>query len=409
MKLASICVILFLFVYGLILDVIDYKSTNNPLHEKVRDIYDEEKYKKWKKYKNDGVLSSIIFSVVHFAMVLLLLGFDVYAKVSNSVGGNPYITTLVTIGLYIFVDFVFSTVRSYVDTMIIEEKYGFNNTKIGLFIKDRIKSLIITCALLIGLLMLFVLLFETIGNYVLIAFVAIMAIFSLCVMVLAPYLMKISYKIKPLEDGELKDKLTALLNKYGFKVRSIEVLLASERTTKLNASFSGFGKTKTITLYDNLINSMTTDEIVAVFAHELGHGLHKDTAKLSVMSIINMVLIVLSMTFLVNFEDIHLAFGFDNMNYAFAFILLMYLFLPFIGTFTGLITNFISRKAEYNADNHAVKEGYGADLINALKILSREDFADLSPAKIIVLLSYSHPPMVDRILNIENQMEKLNS
>ena len=305
-------------------------------------------------------------------------------------------------------DFVLSTIQSYVNTMIIEEKYGFNNTKMGLFIKDRIKNLIITCILMIGLLMLFVMLFEAIGNYVLIVFVAIMAAFVFGIMILSPYLMKISYKIKPLEDGELKEKLTELLNKYGFEVRKIEVLLASERTTKSNASFSGFGKTKTITLYDNLINSMTTDEIVAVFAHELGHGLHKDTAKLSTMSILNMVLIVLSMTFLVNFNDIHTAFGFDTMNYGFAFIMLTYLFLPFIGTFTGLITNFISRKAEYNADNHAVKEGYGADLISALKILSREDFADLSPAKIIVLLTYSHPPMVDRILNIEKQMEKLN-
>ncbi len=409
MKLALICVIVLVFLYELILNIIDYRSINNKLHEKVNDIYDEEKYKKWKRYKNDGVLSSIIFSSVQFVVIMLLLGFDVYAKVSNSVGGNPYITTLVTIGLYIFVDFVLSTIQSYVNTMIIEEKYGFNNTKMGLFIKDRIKNLIITCILMIGLLMLFVLLFEAIGNYVLIAFVAIMVAFVFVIMMLSPYLMKISYKIKPLEDGELKDKLTELLNKYGFEVRKIEVLLASERTTKSNASFSGFGKTKTITLYDNLINSMTTDEIVAVFAHELGHGLHKDTAKLSTMSILNMVLIVLSMTFLVNFGGIHTAFGFDTVNYGFAFIMLTYLFLPFIGTFTGLITNFISRKAEYNADNHAVKEGYGADLISALKILSREDFADLSPAKIIVLLTYSHPPMVDRILNIEKQMEELNS
>ena len=127
------------------------------------------------------------------------------------------------------------------------------------------------------------------------------------------------------------------------------------------------------------------------------------------MSVLNIVLIVLSMTFLVNFGDIHSAFGFENINYGFAFVLLTYLFLPFIGTVTGLITNFISRKAEYGADNHAVKEGYGAELISALKVLSREDFADLSPAKIIVLLTYSHPPMVDRFLNIEKQMAKLKS
>ena len=253
--------------------------------------------------------------------------------------------------------------------------------------------------------MLFVVLFEAIKNYVIIVLAVILMVIILIVMMLAPYLMKVSYKTKPLEDGELRIKLTNLLHKYGFKVRSIEVLIASERTTKSNASFSGLGKTKTITLYDNLIESMTPDEIVAVFAHELGHGLHKDTFKLSIMSGINIVLIVLSMVLLVNIKEFHFAFGFNNINYGFAFILLTYLFMPFISVITGLITNMISRHAEYEADNQAVKEGYGVELINVLKTLAREDFSDLAPSKAIVLLTYSHPPMLERIINIEKQLK----
>ena len=409
MKLISLIVIFLTYVYGLFLDIIDLKSANNPIHEKVKDIYDEENYKKWRRYKKDGVVSSIIFSSIQLVVIILLLGLDVFALVGNAVGNNPYITTLATIGLYLFVDFVISTIQSYVNTMVIEEKYGFNNTKLSLFIKDKIKSLIITSVIMIGLLMLFVLLFEAIGNYVIIAFVVILLLIVLVVMMLAPHLMKINYKIQPLEEGELRTKLTELLNKYGFEVRSIEVLLASERTTKSNASFSGLGKTKTITLYDNLIKAMTPDEIVAVFAHELGHGLHKDTLKLSCMSALNIVLIVLSMVLLVNYKTIHLDFGFNGINYGFAFILLTYLFLPFISVITGLITNAISRKAEYNADNQAVKEGYGLELISALKTLAREDFADLAPSKVIVLLSYSHPPIIDRILNIEKQLENTHN
>ena len=406
MKLVCLTIILLTYIYGLILDIIDLKSANNPIHEKVSDIYDEENYKKWRKYKRDGVISSIIFSSIQFIVIVLLLGLDVYSLVGNTIKNNPYNATLVTIGLYLFVDFVISTVQSYVNIMVIEEKYGFNNTKLSLFIKDRVKSLIISSSIMVGLLMLFVLLFETIGNYVILVFVGILLLIVLIVIMLSPHLMKISYKINPLEDGELKTKLTELLNKYGFQVRSIEVLLASERTTKSNASFSGLGKTKTITLYDNLINAMTPDEIVAVFAHELGHGLHKDTLKLSFMSLVNILLIVLSMVVLVNFKKIHFAFGFDEINYGFAFIMLTYLFLPFISVITGLITNAISRKAEYAADNQAVKEGYGLELINALKTLAREDFADLAPSKVIVLLSYSHPPIIDRILNIEKQLNK---
>jgi STE24 endopeptidase len=409
MKIICLIVILLTFFYSLFIDIIDLKSSNNKIHEKVSDIYDEEKYKKWKNYKKDGVVLSIVSSIVQFIVTMVFLVFDIYALVGNSVGDNVYLQTLVTISLYIVIDFIISTVISYIDTMVIEEKYGFNNTKLKLFIKDKIKSFILTCILMIGLLMLFVLIYESIGNYVILVFGLILVVIVLLVAMLSPYLMRISYKMKPLEDGELREKLTLLLQKYGFEVRSIDVLIASERTTKSNASFSGLGKTKTITLYDNLINSMTPDEIVAVFAHELGHGLHKDTLKLGVMSVVNILLIVLSMVFLINFKDIHIAFGFNDINYGFAFILLTYLFLPFISIITGLITNAISRKAEYEADNQAVKEGYGVELIKALKVLAKEDFADLSPSKLIVILSYSHPPMLERILNIEEQLKKVET
>ena len=82
-----------------------------------------------------------------------------------------------------------------------------------------------------------------------------------------------------MEDGELKDRITALLEKNGYKVRAIQVMDASRRSTKSNAYFTGFGKMKTIVLYDTLVQRMSTEEICAVFAHEMGHGLHRDTLK----------------------------------------------------------------------------------------------------------------------------------
>ena len=46
MKLICLIVILLTFFYSLFIDIIDLKSSNNKIHEKVSDIYDEEKYKK---------------------------------------------------------------------------------------------------------------------------------------------------------------------------------------------------------------------------------------------------------------------------------------------------------------------------------------------------------------------------
>ena len=112
-----------------------------------------------------------------------------------------------------------------------------------------------------------------------------------------------------------------LLTKHGYQVKAIEVMGASRRTTKLNAYFTGFGKLKTIVLYDNLINAMTTDEICAVFAHELGHGLHKDVLKQQIMNFGNLLLMALVVWLAVRDPKIHEAFGFTGINYGFAYVI----------------------------------------------------------------------------------------
>ena len=72
-----------------------------------------------------------------------------------------------------------------------------------------------------------------------------------------------------------------------------------------------------------------------------------------------------------------------------------------MSTLIGFISNYVSRRAEYKADEQAFKEGYADDLISALKTLYREDLGDLNPLKLIVLLSYSHPTLLQRIKHIE--------
>ena len=223
-------------------------------------------------------------------------------------------------------------------------------------------------------------------------------------MVLYPKLSKVFNKFTPLEEGELRDKLTALLNKYGYTIKEIQVMNASERTTKSNAYFSGAGKTKTIVLYDNLVEAMTTEEICAVFAHEMGHGLHKDTVKNSLKSFLMVIVMVLLAWLTVRYPEIYADFGFAGVNYGFALILLTVVELAFVSPLLGLWTNASTRKAEYRADAQAVKDGYGEALISGLKKLSRDNFAHLAPDKLLVALEYSHPTLSQRIEAIEKLM-----
>ena len=234
------------------------------------------------------------------------------------------------------------------------------------------------------------------------AFTAVMTVLVLGIAFLSPVLTKIFNKFTPLADGELKDKLTALLEKHGYKVRAIQVMDASRRSTKSNAYFTGFGKMKTIVLYDTLVEKMTTDEICAVFAHEMGHGLHKDTLKNQIFSTIQMFLMAVLAWLTLRTPEIFTSFGFDGINYGFAFVLIGFEFALFSPLFS-LLVNAYSRKAEYRADQQAVKEGYGAALISGLKKLTRENFGELAPDPLLVKLTYSHPTLSQRITAIEEK------
>jgi STE24 endopeptidase len=150
---------------------------------------------------------------------------------------------------------------------------------------------------------------------------------------------------------------------------------------------------------------MTPDEICAVFAHELGHGLHKDVLKQQIMNVGNLFLMALAVWVAVSEPSIYTEFGFNEINYGFAYVVVGIL-LSLIQPFTGMAINAYSRKAEYRADRQAVKEGYGPDMITALKKLAKDNFSHLAPSRINVVLEYSHPPLSSRIEAVEKLMKE---
>ena len=142
---------------------------------------------------------------------------------------------------------------------------------------------------------------------------------------------------------------------------------------------------------------MTTEEICAVFAHELGHGLHKDTLRNQGLSFLQMLVIGVLAFLTLEAADLYRDFGFSSVNYGFAMILIMEFEMGLISPLFGLVMNAVSRKAEYRADQQAVEEGYGETLISALKKLAGRDFSHIAPDPLLVKLEYSHPTLSQRI------------
>ena len=403
-KALVLIVITVIYLYNLLLHVVRTRSAANPIPANVSDVYDEETYSKWRAYHAEKSRFAIVTATVTFVIDLVLLAFNVYASFAGLFPKTDYMQIFAVILLSSLTS-VLTLPLSWYETMVIEQKYGFNKSTAKTFFADQIKSFVIGLCLMTFIAFLLMWVHQALGDWLIVAFAALMTLLLLAFAFLYPVFSKIFNKFQPLEDGELKDKLTALLEKNGYHVRGIKVMDASRRTTKSNAYFTGFGNMKTIVLYDTLVESMTPDEICAVFAHELGHGLHKDTLKNQILTGIQMVILAVLAWLTLRTLGLFTAFGFEKVNYAFALILVMSAEFALVAPLFGLLVNWHSRKAEYAADAHAVKEGYGAELITALKKLARQNFSELAPSPLLVKLEYSHPPLSQRIEAIEKAMK----
>ncbi len=399
-KALFLAIAIVVFLYQLLLRVIEYRSQRNPIPTNVVDVYDPDTYRKWRAYHGEKCRLRVVEHVIGFLVDFALLLFNLYAAFAGLFPDTPFMRMFAVLLLGALSGLI-TLPLSYYDTMGIEEKYGFNRSTRKTFWSDQIKQFVLSLALIVGVGALLMRLHQSMGDGLILAFAVLMTLMLLFMSFLYPFFSKIFNKFTPLEDGELKDRVTALLEKNGYKVRAIRVMDASRRSTKSNAYFTGFGKMKTIVLYDTLIEAMTTDEICAVFAHEMGHGLHKDTLKNQILTFAQMLILGVLAWLTLRTPQIFFAFGFDQVNYGFALILIMSLEFALVSPLFGLLTSWHSRRAEYRADAQAVKEGYGVALISALKKLSRENFANLSPDPLLVRLTYSHPTLSQRISAIE--------
>ncbi len=403
-KILVIAMVVLSTAYNIALNIIRYRSANNPTPESVSDVYDAETYQKWKKYSAEHCRLDIISTAVSGIVSIALLATNAYSAFAGlSPKDNIHLQLLAVIILEIAISTVVGAIFSYISTMVIEQKYGFNRSSLKTFIFDEIRSLVINLLLCVALSELMILV--SISGWLVIAFAVIVFVFMLLISMLYPYLSRIGNKFTPLEDGELKDRLLEMLSKHGYTVKAIEVMDASRRTTKLNAYIAGFGKTKTIVLYDNMIEKMSTDEICAIFAHEMGHGLHKDVLKGQLFNI-GYIAIISALVFgVVYVPELYTQFGFEGINFGFAYLVVS-VGLGVLQPLTSMAMNARSRAAEYAADRQAVLEGYGEPMISAFKKLAKDNFSNLSPSKINVILEYSHPPISDRVDAVNRQLGK---
>ena len=398
-------IILGMFVFEFLISIMNYRYKNQPIPKNVQGLYDKDKYKKWIEYSMANFKFGIVSNTLSTVVMLLLLSlgaFGFFEELSIDVTSSALLQTLFFLLMYYIISFMFSLPLSYYRVFKIEESFGFNKMTKKLFIIDKIKSFILTIVFGGGIISLLFVIFEAFTNiwiFILIAYVVIFAVMLLLFLFNGVFV-RLFNKLTLLEEGSLKEKIDALALSLGFEVKRIYVMDGSKRSTKLNAFFSGLGKTKEVVLFDTLIEKSTEDQILAVLAHELGHATHKDTLKGLIQQLFVIGLYVLVLGFILTTVDLHTAFNLSNVHFGFSIILMSILLSP-VNTLLGLYTNYVSRVHEYKADAFAAKHTSKEAMISALKLLVVENFANLTPHPLYVKLYYSHPPISSRIASVE--------
>jgi len=380
---------------------LNLRSLSPDLPAEFTDVYDAEQYSRSQNYTRVTTAFSQIQATVTLILTLIFIlmgGFNLIDGVARSFGLSSIPTGLIFCGLLALLSALMNLPFSIYSTFVIEQRFGFNTTTVATFIVDLLKAVLLTVLLGGPLLASILWFFEISGPLAWLYCWIASVVFVLIVQFLAPVLiMPLFNKFTPLAEGELKEAITNYATRQNFALQGIYTMDGSKRSTRANAFFTGFGKFRRIVFFDTLMDKLSTGEIVAVLAHEMGHYKLKHILSMMAFSILQMGFMFFILSFFLDNPGLFAAFGMENISVYAGLIFFGFLYAP-ISTLVALGFNAFSRRNEYQADHFAAQTGAdGEALISGLKKLS---VSNLTPHPFNVFLNYSHPPILARIAAI---------
>jgi STE24 endopeptidase len=360
----------------------------------------EEKYSKTRAYtqrKGD-------FGLIHFALSSLVLLVILYSGLPGKL--DLWISSLISspvlagIGFFLIFSLIMDILEIPFDVygqFIIEEEFGFNKMTGKIWLTDKLKGALLSLILGIPLLGLLFLFMEKSGTYWWLYGWISFSLFQIIISLLYPTLIAPLFnKFTPLDEGELKESLEALSRECGFKTKGIFLMDGSRRSGHSNAYFTGLGKAKRIVLFDTLVENLTTEELTAVMAHEIGHFKKRHIIKRLITSLLSTLALFFLLSLALDYTPLFQAFSFSAPSSHGILFILMFFSSPFTYFFSPLLSR-SSRKHEYEADHYAWEVmGSSRGLQEALIKLNRDNLSQLTPHKLYSTFYYSHPPLKER-------------
>ena len=397
--------LIFEFALHRLAEALNLRSASSQVPKGFKNLYDPQRYARSQDYLRVRTRFAWLASTIYLATTLafwLSGGFGFLDDRVRSLEYGPILSGLIYIGvLWLGLSILGLPFKAY-SVFVIEERFGFNRTHLTTFLLDGLKMLVLSVLLGAPLLAGILALFEHAGTWAWFYGWALVVLFMVGIQFVAPrFILPLFNTYAPLEAGELRAAIFRYAESIRFPLENVSVMDGSRRSTKSNAFFTGFGKHRRIALFDTLIRAHTIPELVAVLAHEIGHYRKKHVLKNLAVSVVLSGALLCAFSFGLRSPLLFEAFFVEQAS-VYAGLVFFSLLLQPVELLLSLLLNMVARGHEREADRFAVETTHDKTaLISALKKLSADNLSNLSPHPLYVALSYSHPPIQQRIRSIE--------
>ena len=327
-------------------------------------------------------------------------GLELMDNFIRSFAQNEIITGLVVIFGIMLISAIIDLPFTLYRTFTIEQRFGFNRMTAAQFIKDMLMQTTLTLILAVPLVGGILWLMQDASPLWWIYVWAVLLSFGLLISWIFPtFIAPLFNKFMPLENEELRERITTLMNRCGFASNGIFVMDGSKRSSHGNAYFTGLGKNKRIVFFDTLLETLDPNEVEAVLAHELGHFKHHHVRKGLILNAITTLIGLGILAWLIKQDVFYTSLGVSHASTYMALILFS-MVMPLFSIYLTPLMSYMSRKHEFEADDFAAEQSKPETLIKALVKLYRDNANTLTPDLLYSSFHDSHPPAPVRIAHL---------
>lgn len=402
-------------------------KTNNTNPDDLKEMLNEESFKKARLYGIDKSQFRIVKELYSILLTTAILynrwiysawhkSEDIAAAFNISPDREIIISCVFMTFVTIF-NFIVNMPFTIYGIFVLEEKHGFNKQTVGFFIKDQIKSLLLSLVITLPIISVAIYIIMLGGNMFVMWLWLFTTVATLILLTIYPSIIAPLFdKFVPLPDGTLRKGIENLASRLDFPLSQIYIVEGSKRSAHSNAYFSGLFGAKRIVLFDTLLEKYdeekkkttgcTDSEILGVLAHELGHWSCSHIYKSIVLTEVNLLLLFTAFGILFRYSTLYTALGFPTGQepIIIGLIVVLQMILAPYNSILSYFATALSRKFEFEADNFAVALDYPNELKSALIKLGKDNLDYPIYDKLYSAWYHSHPTLLHRIENIKIQI-----